>query len=183
MSKKFIILNTILREGGFSDNPYDTGGKTMYGITKRTARNFGYTGNMKDLSLEKAIDIYDKGFWQPIRLDSINDSRIQELLFDARVNHSPGVSVKTAQRAFNMLHKEDKELAEDGLIGSQTIGALNNYSHGVYGKEPLIDAMLMIRGQYFRDIVENREAQTVFIVGWLRRLRKLRNSVGFRWKR
>ena len=23
MSKKFIILNTILREGGFSDNPYD----------------------------------------------------------------------------------------------------------------------------------------------------------------
>ena len=65
MSKKFIILNTILREGGFSDNPYDTGGKTMYGITKRTARNFGYTGNIKDLSLEKAIDIYDKGFWLP----------------------------------------------------------------------------------------------------------------------
>lgn len=35
---------TIIFEGGYSDHPYDPGGKTKYGITESTARSHGYKG-------------------------------------------------------------------------------------------------------------------------------------------
>ena len=40
-----------LIEGGYSNDPQDPGGETMYGITARLARAYGYTGAMRDLPL------------------------------------------------------------------------------------------------------------------------------------
>ena len=48
----------VLIEGGYSDNPLDSGGKTKYGITEAVARAYGYTGEMRDLPLSVARAIY-----------------------------------------------------------------------------------------------------------------------------
>ncbi len=44
----------ILHEGGYADDPADSGGKTMYGITEAVARNSGYRGEMKDFILRRS---------------------------------------------------------------------------------------------------------------------------------
>ena len=36
-------------EGGYSNNPSDPGGETMWGVTKVVARKYGYNGPMKQL--------------------------------------------------------------------------------------------------------------------------------------
>ena len=41
-------------EGGYSNNPKDPGGETMWGITARVARAAGYTGPMRDLPRDTA---------------------------------------------------------------------------------------------------------------------------------
>ena len=42
-------------EGGYSFNPADPGGETMWGVTARVARASGYAGPMKDLPLETGV--------------------------------------------------------------------------------------------------------------------------------
>ena len=49
------ILDYLLRvEGGYSDDEHDKGGKTKYGITEEEARDFGYKGDMQDLTKDFA---------------------------------------------------------------------------------------------------------------------------------
>lgn len=37
-------------EGGYVNNPNDPGGETMWGVTKAVARQYGYTGSMRQLA-------------------------------------------------------------------------------------------------------------------------------------
>ena len=59
MSKKDIINHVIEIEGGYVDDPSDSGGETNYGITKAVARRYGYAGHMRDLPREVAYQIYE----------------------------------------------------------------------------------------------------------------------------
>lgn len=58
-------------EGGYSDYPADTGGRTMWGITEAVARAHGYTGDMRDLPQSLAMQIARDSYWVPIRGDEL----------------------------------------------------------------------------------------------------------------
>jgi len=53
----------LMVEGGYSNDKYDAGGETKYGITEEDARKYGYTGHMRDMPLSIARDIYDKKYY------------------------------------------------------------------------------------------------------------------------
>lgn len=73
-------------EGGYSNNPNDPGKATNYGITEKTARANGYTGDMKDLPLSLAKAIYKKDYWDPFQLDKELSLKFSLAIFDAAVN-------------------------------------------------------------------------------------------------
>src|SRR6056297_432701 len=100
-SKRFNeIFNNLLEiEKKYSNHRYDYGGETMFGITKRVARNHGYYENMKNLSLETAKKIYFKTYWQQPGFDQIDSREVAEELFEQGVNMGPGVAIKNFQRA------------------------------------------------------------------------------------
>lgn len=103
-------------EGGYSNNPADPGGETMYGITKRVAVANGYTGDMKSLPLATAQQIAKSMYWNPCRCDSLNiDVAFQ--VFDAAYNS--GIT-----RA-SMWLQQAAGVATDGIVGQQTINAAN----------------------------------------------------------
>ena len=46
--------HTVGKEGGYSNHPSDRGGETMWGITIAVARDYGYSGNMREMPVETA---------------------------------------------------------------------------------------------------------------------------------
>jgi lysozyme family protein len=102
-------------EGGYSNNAKDPGGETMWGVTARVARAYGYAGAMKDLPRDTAKAIAKKLYWDPLSLDSF-DPRVAFQIFDA--NYNGGHPVIWMQGAAGV--------TVDGLIGPQTVDAVRN---------------------------------------------------------
>jgi len=75
-------------EGGYSNNPADPGGETMYGVTKRVALKHGYTGAMRDLPLDLAKSIAKAEYWDPVGGDELPD-KLDFQVFDASYNSGP----------------------------------------------------------------------------------------------
>lgn len=100
-------------EGGYSNNPADPGGETMWGITARVARAHGYAGQMRDLPLAMAKSIAKTVYWDPLHLDEF-DPRIAFQMLDA--NYNGGYTVKWAQAASGAV--------VDGKMGPLTIAAI-----------------------------------------------------------
>ena len=101
-------------EGGFSDHAADPGGKTRYGITEAVARQAGYTGDMRELPVEVAKQIYLERYWKPISADDLPPG-IRYTVFDAAVNSGPTQAARWLQRALGV--------EADGIIGTRTLQA------------------------------------------------------------
>lgn len=161
MSSKFEIAfkETIYDEGGYSNAKYDSGGETKYGITKATARNYGYKGDMKDLSLDTAKDIYRKNYWRS-EFDEFH-IEIAKFLFDCNVNHGyKGMSL-ILQKSINLLTRNNINV--DGIAGKTT------YTRALQlDQERLFFMLFSYRCKYFIDIAEKNETQEKFIFGWLK---------------
>ena len=54
-------------EGGYVNHPSDPGGETNWGVTRNTARAYGYNGDMRAMTREQAKPIYKTGFWDRIQ--------------------------------------------------------------------------------------------------------------------
>lgn len=102
-------------EGGYSNNPRDAGGETMYGVTKRVAVANGYTGEMKDLLISTAMVIAKTQYWDKYLCDQF-DPRIGFQVFDAA--YHGGHPAKWLQQAVGV--------KPDGVIGAQTIAAVRS---------------------------------------------------------
>ena len=58
------IINEIIRvEGGYVNDPRDSGGETNFGITVAVARANGYNGRMDCMPRDVAFDIYSAKYW------------------------------------------------------------------------------------------------------------------------
>ena len=101
-------------EGGYSNNPADPGGETMWGVTRRVATQEGYVGDMRALPRDTAKAIYRKRYWEPLRADSLPDA-LKYSLFDAAVNSGVSQAVKWLQRAM--------DVGDDGVLGPLTLDA------------------------------------------------------------
>ncbi len=70
--------------GGYTNDPVDTGGETKYGISKRAHPDV----DIANLTLEDALAIYRRDYWDFYRLDSF-PSPLCIAMFDAYVQHNP----------------------------------------------------------------------------------------------
>lgn len=102
-------------EGGYSNDPRDPGGETIWGITVRVARENGYDGEMRNMSIEIAKRIYRRKYWVP-ELDQLNYS-IAFQLFDAVVNSGFNGPIRWLQRTVGAV--------DDGVLGPKTLELVN----------------------------------------------------------
>ena len=135
-------------EGGYSDHAADPGGKTRYGITEAVAREAGYQGDMRDLPLDLAKQIYKDKYW----VEALPPD-VRYVVFDAAVNSGPAQAAKWLQRACKVI--------DDGVIGPQTIQAAQ--AEGVKSK------MLAQRLRF----MANLSTWPNFGRGWARRIADL----------
>lgn len=168
------VGDTINLEGGYVNNPHDSGGATNFGITEEVARSWGYDGNMKNLSKSIAIKIYKNLYWTPLKLDNIAQisEKIAVEMFDTGVNAGIKTSARFLQRGLNLLNRRGtlyKDIKVDGIIGSITISVLETLKEK--RRQQGLDALFVIldtlQGYKYINLAETREKDEEFIMGWV----------------
>ena len=161
-------------EGGYSDNPHDSGGKTKYGITESIARNYGYQGDMRSFSIEAAKEVYRRLYWDPLHLDDIAnfDEDVALKLGDIAVNMGPVQAAKFLQRSLNLFNRRGEkynELVIDGVIGKASLAALKAFisQRGDQGALVLYRVLNCMQGACYIALAEHREKDEEFIYGWI----------------
>ena len=151
-------------EGGYSDDKYDPGGKTIWGITERHhPETFGIiidllkTGN-KALARLTAKNLYYRLYWNPL-YDEIPDSSLAFKLFDFGVNAGVKRAVKLLQKTINK--RLGKVLTVDGVFGDKTL------FHTRHNKINLYELYIKRLGRFYRSLGTFWR----FGKGWMRRLR------------
>lgn len=181
MSKFYDFVEEVIYvEGGYVNDADDSGGATNFGITESTARKAGYSGDIRDITREEAIEIYKKFYWDDLHLDAVSHyyEDLAFELFDTAVNCGVRRSGIFLQRVLNGLNYEEKlikpSLKLDGIIGPKTIKAISNYKNlrGDAGEGVLISLLDSLQGSYYLSITEQHPKNKKFLYGWaLHRLR------------
>lgn len=170
-----LVDRVLSHEGGYTNNPADRGGETNWGVTIATARRFGYTGAMRSMTRDQAIEIYLGLFWRN-RFDKLAAAGMNNLAYtclDFGVNSGPGRPAEALQRALNSLNLMGRrwgDIAVDGGIGNQTMGALTAARTQLADAEVLLCFVVnSLRVAFVMNLAERDERQETFMVGWLRR--------------
>lgn len=167
------LATTLAHEGFFSNDPQDRGGATTWGITEQVARKHGYRGDMKDLPVETAKEIYRKSYWDKNRLDEVADyyEPIAAEMFDTGVNMGVSTAGEFLQRAINCLNRNQTlfpDLEVDGIIGSKTINALGKLG-GSTEKQAVLITLNALQGERYVAICERDPRQEKYYLGWIKR--------------
>lgn len=169
-----ILAAVVNVEGGYVDHPDDPGGKTNHGITERTARACGYTGDMRDLSKDQALSCYnrlyvDRPGFSPVVAVS---RAVGEEAIDTGVNVGPSLPSRWFQESLNHLNRRGRDYADiavDGDIGPATMRAYERLQQ-VRGKAKACQLVVKLMdakqaGHYMRLARNNSKFET-FMPGW-----------------
>ena len=148
------IIDVVLEhEGGYVNDPTDTGGETKYGISKRAYPD----EDIKELTIERAKELYKKDYWDRFKVESFPD-RIRHIFVDMCINMGGGRATKILQEACNS--KNSYKIDVDGGIGKDTIKAAANVEDF---------RLRAFRVMFYAELVMKKPEQMKFWVGWFRR--------------
>lgn len=158
-------------EGGFVNDPDDLGGATNMGVTIRTYQDYRKkkglpepdVNDLKNLSKEEWTDIMKGAYWDRWKADQIQNQSIANILVDW-VWASGVYGIKLPQ--------EILEVTVDGIVGKNTIAAINNYTP----QAELFGRIKQARYDYIDRICEKRPANKKFRNGWRNRIKDFKYS-------
>lgn len=165
-SKALVIV--LKHEGGYGNDPYDSGGPTNFGITQHDLSVYlGHSASadeVRHMTEAVAASIYEKNYWMPYHLDSLTSFKVAAVIFDQGVLSGPHTAIKIAQQACGAV--------QDGVMGFKTLTALN-------AGEPVKTAnrILDLCASHYQAIVAHNPTQNRFLKGWLNRVASLRAFV------
>lgn len=175
MTIQSVIQEIIKVEGGYVNDPSDSGGETCWGITVATARAAGYKGNMKDLSKQQAYDIYYNQYVVAPGFDKVLtlSEKIAAELVDTGVNMGVSIAGKFLQQSLNALNDQATQypdLVVDGGIGKASISALQAFlaKRGADGEGVMLRALNALQGARYISIAEASPKNERFVYGWLK---------------
>lgn len=158
------LARVLKHEGGYVNDPLDSGGRTNLGVTQRVWEEFvGHPvseADMRALTPPKVAPMYKIKYWNPSYC-AVLPKGLDYVVFDFAVNAGTGRSVKTLQSAIGCV--------ADGVIGPKTMAAIN----GANPKD-LIAKFSDARADFYQGIVARKPDQARFIKGWLNRVEDAR---------
>lgn len=174
---------TMAHEGGYANNPHDSGGETWKGIARKKhpdwpgwalvdkAKQGDFPSNLNSASgLQDLVEMFYKvKFWDYLKLDQINNQKIANELFDTSVNMGQGIAALFLQRSLNVSNRNGKyypDLQVDGNIGSVTVNAVNNHPR----PDQVLKLINTLQGARYIGICEANPSQEIFLTSWLSRV-------------
>lgn len=172
------------RPKGYGNDPVDSGGATMVGVTLATfkayrkikKKNTPSVKDLKAISYEEWIDILKSMFWDKMQADKINNQSIANLCVNTVWGSGAGY-IKHIQGVLGV--------RQDGIVGPVTLGKINGWNP----QSALFDKLWARRKKFFEDVVARSVAdyerkvgrkatqtelyqytKKKFLKGWLNRL-------------
>lgn len=152
-------------EGGFVNDPRDSGGATNMGVTLATWRKLGYdkdgdgdidANDVRLINENDAKAILRKTYWDRWRATEIKDQSIANILVDW-LWMSGEYGIKIPQRMLGV--------AIDGIVGVKTLAAVNAEDPRAF-----FASLHAERAEFFKRICQNSPSKKVYLNGWMRRL-------------
>jgi lysozyme family protein len=170
--KEKLINGIIDVEGGYSDNPNDSGGKTCWGITESVARQNGYTGAMQFLPRDFAFGIYEAKYWHGVMGEYLYeiDPDLAHEVVDTAINMGVWQSSIFLQRWLNVMNRSQElymDIVVDGKIGNKTISALKAYASSQRKIDALRKGLNCSQGAKYLQLAEDREKDEKYVYGWV----------------
>ena len=163
----------LAHEGGWANDPDDPGGATMYGITQRTynawrAEHHEPPQTVRTIPPAEVAAIYKTHYWDVVRCDDLPEP-LDLVVFDAAVNHGPGVSVRFLQSCLGL---KPNGRFDDAMLGKlrQVLGATPAHT--------LVECCLTERQAFYAKLVQRKPVLQKFLPGWTRRVTHLRTLTG-----
>jgi len=156
-------LNLVLdHEKGFSDYPFDAGGMTNLGVTKKTweawLKRPVDEAEMRSLTPEKVAPLYKIKYWDACKCDQL-PLGIDYAVFDFAVNAGVSRASKTMQATLGT--------AADGIVGPATIGVATNAD-----PDEFLEKFSKLKEQFYRSL----QLFDVWGKGWLRRVSEVKQT-------
>ncbi|MEO6520232.1 MAG: glycosyl hydrolase 108 family protein [Mucilaginibacter sp.] len=165
---------TMAAEGGYANNPADTGGETFKGVSRNNNPNWsGWVTidaikatnppnlnaalNANTALLTAIQSFYQVNYWNANQTGSINDQQIANQVFDTSVNMGTGRGAQFLQQAAGV--------TADRIVGPATLAAVN-----AANAETLYNQFIALRKQYYINIIANNPSQAQFRNSWFSRL-------------
>lgn len=149
-------------EGGYSNDPDDSGGETNKGITKATYDAFRIanklpTQSVKEISGDEVSKIY-YGYYTDCGADKIvlYNPKLATEVFDFAINSGSGQAIRTLQRVLGV--------NIDGIIGSNTLSRIqNNFQSN------LAQSYALARVSFYYKLCLQKPNNKKFLMSWLSR--------------
>jgi lysozyme family protein len=167
-------------EGGYVNDPADSGGETFRGISRvnwprwpgwaaidaakkqgiRKARDIDVFFKNDEAMQRSVEDFYETNFYRTCADLGLPD-RATGKMFDTAVNCGTGRAVKFAQAILGV--------AQDGVAGPKTRAAAAAYFKAAGDEGKFLKAFVAQQSAFYQGIVARKPSQAKFLNGWLRR--------------
>jgi lysozyme family protein len=124
-----VIQRLLQREGGTQKITKDSGGVTKGGIAETSGMP---AAQIRSLTPEKINQLWQNK-WQ--ESEGVNHPGIREILFDARGNMGEPAANRMFQRSVNSLLPPDQQIPDDGVLGSNSLAAINKVMQDDLGEK------------------------------------------------
>lgn len=169
---KVVLKNECGNGNGYVNDKDDSGGETVYGITRRNHPEFKIWNSIDQLptvrekkayranneEMEEVKMIYYRKYYLKLQCDYFSDDSLSLQLFDMGVNAGVSTAAKLLQEVLGV--------TKDGIVGEQTITTANL-------KRNVTEAYKERRKEYYM-AVSKKGNNAKYLKGWLRRVDKTR---------
>lgn len=166
---------TIGNEGGYVNDPDDPGGETYKGVARKIhpewpgwiiideLKKIGSFPrkmvNPSEIEIDKQLQyevrqFYLSEYWIQCKCNNIYNQQVAESIFDFAVNAGIATSIQLAQKVVGA--------PQDGLIGSQTTAAINNFN-----PDHFVAAFAIAKIRRYIQIITKRPTSRKYFEGWV----------------
>ncbi len=140
--------------GGYTNDPEDAGGRTIWGISERANPDLWVNGPP---TRAQAVERYIQRYVKAPRFDKVLDPHLQAQLVDFGVTSGPKVAIQKLQLALGA--------KVDGILGPETLSKVNNHPNQAHINNILVAERIKMLGR----LVQKRPSDLKFLSGWLNR--------------
>lgn len=163
-------------EGGLQCDPSDpgnwTGGKVGHG--RQGCTKFGIATNtyptldIRNLTLKRAGELYERDFWKPIHLGEFESQGLATEIFDTSVNCGVYAGGNIVIHLVNIFGPAHYKL--NGKVNSEMVEWINQYTRKKSNRVTFYKALNALQGARYLQIIEHNSKMMKYSNSWFARV-------------